>query len=107
MELTQVYSIETDDGLLRLTMLMEHGKRKFKKELTLEFGEGKYTASWDNFWFIKKLYQDLKARKKKSKRLKSLSRDLAVCSMVMSRVEVRKFLKAAFKIIKSVEKGYE
>ena len=107
MELTQIYTVETDDASLRLIFLMNHGKVAYRNDLRLEIGAGEVTISWDNEWFIRKLYKELKTRKKSSKRLKSLRKDLVKCEVIMTRNEVRKFLKSALKIHKTLEKGYE
>lgn len=101
MEITTTYQIENPKGEIKAIILMEGLNLAFNREFYLEFSKFKdaEVSFWDNWAFIKALYKDLKKGKKHTSRIEALEEDIATLSL--TKKEVRKFLKKAFKILKT------
>lgn len=98
MNTTHSYTIETEQHGLQAHFLMEKGSVSVN-EFWLEIldSDGKVVSAWDNFDYIKKLYNDLRKRKKKSSRIETLKEDID--HLKITKRDVRKFLKESFKLL--------
>ena len=103
LDITEYYAIENAEGTLRMHCLMANGKIGYPDQMdtiSLQFGDdgAAPTEYWDNTPYIRKLYKDLKGRKK-SKRVRGMLKALSKNSISMSKKEMRLFLKYGLKVM--------
>lgn len=105
-EITESYQLESATAGLEAFFLMEDGKvivydhEDLPNSFYLKIGD----ETWDNWKWVKKLYKDLKKKKRKrqSKYIREMRDNLNGVSSEFTNKEVRQFLDACFKRLKDL-----